>query len=68
LSQYDADYGKSNDHFAQLGHRLSTALANADKLMKYWKEEEAPIWLRNPYTDVHQLMNKLDELSKKTGF
>jgi hypothetical protein len=64
--QHDADYGKSNDHFVQLGDRLSTALENAEKLMKYWKDEDAPIWYRNPFTNVHELIKTFEALFKKS--
>ncbi|MBP8240554.1 MAG: RloB domain-containing protein [Saprospiraceae bacterium] len=61
IRQYhDADYGKSNDHYARLKNRISKALENGEWLVNtHWQHDERPIWEKNPYSDVHEMMNRI---------
>jgi hypothetical protein len=57
---HDPDYSKENDHFKRLQTRIPTAIQNATWLVdKHWQYDERPIWLLNPYTDIHQILEKL---------
>jgi hypothetical protein len=61
---HDADYGKSNDHFARLSDLIPIAQKNATRLLTYWEYETRPYWELNPYSNVHQMIQKLGELLK----
>jgi len=58
--RHDPDYGKGNDHFPRLRDRISTAIENSMWLANiHWQYDERPEWLRNPYTNVHELMTSI---------
>lgn len=60
---YDPDYGKSNDHFARLKHKIEYAIGNGDWLIdQYWQFDDRPFWEKNPYSNVHDMMNQIKEV------
>jgi hypothetical protein len=61
--EYDADYGKSNDHFTRVKDKINFALDNGDWLVNvYWQFDERQIWEKNPYSNVHDMMNKIKKV------
>jgi RloB-like protein len=61
---HDADYAKAKDHFVRLNPLIPTAKQNAIRLLKHWAFDERPYWELNPYSNAHQMIEKLDELLK----
>lgn len=60
---YDANYDKKNDHFKQLKGRIPTAIKNAESLWNsHWRHEERPIWEMNPYTNIYEILEQINEL------
>jgi RloB-like protein len=62
-NNHDAQYSKNNDHFQRLHKRISVARDNAKWLCDvHWQYEEKPIWERNPYTNLHEILEKIDSI------
>lgn len=57
---HDPDYGKSNDHFTRLKDKIKYALENGDWLVNmHWQFDERPIWEKNPYSNVYDMINRI---------
>ena len=58
LKKYYPEYEKTSDMYPLLKDKMSEAVANAEKLEAYHKEEayQHPYVNCNPYTDVHKLV------------
>ena len=57
---HDPDYGKSNDHFTRLKDSINIALSNGEWLLNtFWQFDSRPIWEKNPYSNVHEMMNQI---------
>ena len=61
LKKHYAEYEKTSDMYPLLKDKMSEAVANAEKLEAYHKEEayQHPDANCNPYTDVHSLIKIL---------
>jgi hypothetical protein len=63
-NHYD-NYNKEqkSDHFRILHNKIALAIQNAESLWNnQWQHEERPIWERNPYTNIHQILQAIDGL------
>lgn len=60
---HDPQYSKSNDHFDRLQKRVSIARDNAKWLCDtHWAHDERPIWELNPYTNIHEILEKVEAI------
>jgi RloB-like protein len=60
---HDAQYSKNNDHFERLNKRIPTAIAHAKWLCDtHWQYDERPIWQLNPYTNIHEILQTIEEM------
>jgi hypothetical protein len=63
---HDAQYSKNNDHFKRLNKRIPMAIANAQWLCNtHWQYDERPIWQLNPYTNIHEILQKIEVILKQ---
>jgi hypothetical protein len=60
---HDNQYRKKNDHFDRLHKRIPIACENAKWLCEtYWAYDDRPIWELNPYTNLHEIVQKIEQL------
>ncbi len=60
---HDADYGKSNDHYARLKDKIGKAILNGKWLLEtHWQYDDRPVWEKNPFSNVHEMLEKLKDI------
>jgi hypothetical protein len=65
LETYLPDYQKAKDYSRIFMERISTAVSNSKKIKKHQEEtSDVKIWAYNPYSNLHELIEELMNLSK----
>lgn len=65
---HDPNYEKSIDHFTRLKDSVSKAMSNGTWLLDtHWQYDDRPIWEKNPYTNVHQMLSQITTLLNGGG-
>ena len=60
---HDADYGKSNDHYARLKDKIDIAIENGKWLIEtHWQYDDRPIWEKNPFSNVHEMLEEIKKI------
>lgn len=60
---HDPAYGKANDHFERLKAKLNEAVNHGNWLINtHWQHDERPRWELNPWTNVHEVVQKIWDL------